>query len=318
MARPLGWRELIPGLLMFGALIVLSVAIFLFARIGALHGKTERLYVATSETRGILKGTEVWLAGQKVGLVADVSFRPPTTDTTDRMVVALDILTQYRSQIRGDSRAQIRSGGSMIGAQVVWVTPGSALAPVLASGDTIPSIKQNDTEELTSRMAGAGAEFPAIIANIATIGAQLSSARGTLGAVGSERTGLELDALRSHASQLMAAAGARGAGTGVLGHRAELTARAQHVLAAADSLRQMLASGRGTYGRFRRDSSLTRTVDDLRNEAAIVGAELARSEGTAGRVQHDMAIEQALTAAQTGLDSLFADMRRHPLHYISF
>lgn len=318
MPRPLRWRELVPGLVMFGIIVVLSLAIFWFARIGALHGRTERLYIATSETRGVLKGTEVWLAGRKVGVVADVAFRPPAADTAERLVVALDILTKYQQQIRADSRAQIRSGGSLIGAQVVAVTPGSTRAPMLTAGDTIPSLEQTDVEDLTSRIAEATGEFPAIMLDIRAMGAQLASARGTLGAVSTEPSGLQLDVLRRNGSRLLSAASGTGAHGGVLARRAELMARAQHVLAGVDSLQRLFASGRGSLGRFRRDSSLTRTIEDLRDEAAIVSTELARSEGTAGRVQHDLAIQQAVSQVQVGLDSLFADLRRHPLRYISF
>src|SRR5918992_1406460 len=116
MPRPRTWRSLVPGLITFSAIVVLAVIVVMFARVGVLHGSTERVYSRMYEARGVLKGTPVWLAGQKVGQVARVDFLPPSTDTTAHVVVVMDVLDDYMSLIRRDSRAQIRSGGTLIGA----------------------------------------------------------------------------------------------------------------------------------------------------------------------------------------------------------
>src|SRR5215207_778262 len=92
MPRPLRWSQLLPGSLALAGLVALAAGVLLFARVGALRGETLRLYALTSQARGVIKGTEVWVAGQKVGLVETVRFRPPTADTAARVVLVLDVL----------------------------------------------------------------------------------------------------------------------------------------------------------------------------------------------------------------------------------
>jgi hypothetical protein len=96
------------------------------------------------------------------------------------------------------------------------------------------------------------------------------------------------------------------------------TARAKRALARVDSLRALVASNETSIGRFRRDSSLLRTVGSLRDEVTIVKALLDEPRGTAGRVLHDSVLTRQLGAAQRELGALLADLRKHPLRYVAF
>jgi hypothetical protein len=95
-------------------------------------------------------------------------------------------------------------------------------------------------------------------------------------------------------------------------------ARARQTLARADSVRRLLSEGRGTFGRFQRDSTLPRAIAEVRDDVSIVRALLTEARGTAGRATADRAIAVQLSRAQQQMDSLFADMRQHPLRYIAF
>src|SRR6185437_2040871 len=95
----------------------------------ALHGRTTRLYLVTDVASGVLNGTEVWLAGKKVGLVRSVELRPPATDTAERIAIAMDVLDPYVRYIRRNSDVRIQPGGRLIGAPVVYIDVGTAAAP---------------------------------------------------------------------------------------------------------------------------------------------------------------------------------------------
>lgn len=58
-----GWRGLLPGTIIVVVIAALTVAVLVYARVGRLHGDTYRLYIRTDAARGVIKGTEVWLAG---------------------------------------------------------------------------------------------------------------------------------------------------------------------------------------------------------------------------------------------------------------
>src|SRR2546423_6645440 len=100
MPHQLHWRELKGGMIAVGVIAAIVLGIFAFARVGGLHGKKVTLYVVTDEAPGVLAGTEVWLSGEKDGLVTDIAFQPPTTDTLDRLLIKTEVLARALPHIR--------------------------------------------------------------------------------------------------------------------------------------------------------------------------------------------------------------------------
>ena len=313
------WRSLVPSLVCVTALVALALSILLSARVGALHGDTVTLYAATSEARGVTRGTEVWLNGVKVGLVEGVRFRPVSADTARRLLLKLSVLEEHRDLIRRDAAAQIRSGGTLLGAPVVFVSGGSVAAQPVSDGDTLRSLPQQDPEGLTSSFANASQDIPAIMANVKVIGAQLRAASGTAGAIlnSGERSD-QFGILRDRATDLARRANTPRGTIGLALGRGDAATRAREAMAQVDSLRALLASDVVSVGRFRRDSTLLRTVEDVRNEVAITRALLDEPRGTAGRVRRDSAFVRQLAGTQRELDSLFADIKARPLRYWPF
>lgn len=314
------WRSLLPGLVAIVAMVAAVVVVLVFARIGALHGDTFRLYAYTDEARGVLEGTEVWLAGQKVGLVAGVEFRPVGSDTAQRLRLSLDILERYRPLFRRDSYAQIRSGGSLIGAPVVYVTPGSSAAAPLRSGDLLASRRQLDTEAFTSEMAIASRQFPEIVRNLRKIGGDVRRTGARLEGRGADVPSVALEVVGSRAAGL----GRRilgGEGTLGLALRSgddALMTRAVRAAARADSVLSLLDDGNGILVRLESDSTLVRTVADARNELSIVRALMAESRGSAGRFLHDSAVVRELARLERELGATMKDAKRNPVRYIAF
>jgi hypothetical protein len=97
-----------------------------------------------------------------------------------------------------------------------------------------------------------------------------------------------------------------------------LSTRAARVMARADSVRTLLASPRTSFGRLRRDSTLIGEVADIRNELTLVHAALDEPRGTAGRVMRDSALTRSVGETQRQMTLLFADIKKHPLRYVSF
>src|SRR6476619_386067 len=94
------WSKLTGGIIALVAMIAGAFALVAFARVGSLRGETYRAYIVPEQASGILKGTEVWLQGQKVGVVKDVGFRAPPTDTAVQTVIQVEVLSQYKQFIR--------------------------------------------------------------------------------------------------------------------------------------------------------------------------------------------------------------------------
>jgi phospholipid/cholesterol/gamma-HCH transport system substrate-binding protein len=318
MARPLSWSQLLPGLAIVVAGLLGTAAVFKYARVGALRGDTVRVYALTDNVAGLGAGSEVWVGGQKVGLVRAIGFAPPSTDTSLRVVITADVLDEHQSQIRRDSYAAIHPGGSFVGAPVLMITTGTARTPALRDGDTLSTRVQVDLEAVTGRAAAASRDFPAIIDNIKLLSVQLGAATSTVGAIiTSEDGGREFASLSRRAARL-ASQLERGRGTVGLALRGDAQARARTAAADLDTLRTLLASQQRTFGSFRRDSTLLRSVQGLRDEVSIVRTLLAEPRGTAGRALRDSAVQQQIAGAQAELDALVADIKAHPLRYLSF
>jgi len=197
MSRRLRWRNLALGVASAAVVLTVALLILVYGRVGTLRGKTFRIYVTTDAARGVIRGTEVWLDGQKVGLVKNVDFRAASTSTKERLVLSLEMLDVARSHVRADSRVDIRAGGTLIGNQVVYITSGTAKNAVIADGDTLHSGEQSDLESAVSKAAVAVREFPAVMANVKVLAAQLQSAQGTIGAVMGFKGDVKFGAMRA-------------------------------------------------------------------------------------------------------------------------
>lgn len=321
MPSRVSWTDLRVGIISGLVVLALAVVILVYGRVGALHGKTFRVYVTTEAARGVIRGSEVWLDGQRVGLVRQVAFASPATSQHSRLVLAIDIRNEDRQYIHRDTRVQVRAGGSLLGDQVVYMSSGTARQPAVQDGDTIRAAAQPDIQGLTSDAALATRQFPAIINNVKVLTAQLQTAQGTLGALGIQlrkgsgtfrETGARAGRLMKRLSDSTGTVGRTLANVGPLG------ARAQAAMARVDSVMALLGSDRHSLGRFRRDSTLMRDVNQMRAELQDLQRQAASQNGTIGRVRTDSAITAGIHRAAAALDSLFADMQKHPLRYLVF
>lgn len=319
MPRQTSWHELVIGLASLAVMAAVGLGVLFLAPIGNLHGSTFRLFALTDQARGVIRGTEVWLAGQKVGVVKEVRFMPPSYPASNRLLLAMDVLSDARDEIRLNSTAQVRAGGTLIAAPVLYLTIGTNAARAVSPGDTIRALPQPDLETMTSEFAIASREFPAIIGNVKLLDQQLHSVSGTLGAFGVEHGGVELVRARVGAARIAGKIREpRGTIALTLAARSSLTVQAQRAIARADSIRALLASNRTSYGRFRRDSTLTREIAQVRREIDVVRTQLASPDGTLGRLRADSALFLALNGAEHEMTLIMADVRRRPLRYIHF
>jgi phospholipid/cholesterol/gamma-HCH transport system substrate-binding protein len=310
--KALRWRSVSGGIVALIALAVLVILVLKYARTGVLHGEKFRLYVAVPDATGLLEGSDVWLNGQRIGSVTGIEFAPPSTDKDVRLIIATDILASRREHIRFDSRAELRSGGTIIGAPVVYLSSGTPQARPVLPGDTLRGAGKSDIEIAASRATESLEELPAIAADAKVI---LSNARGA-----GARLSRILDGGAGRASfgDQRRALAARLAGNGsagrLLNDRA-IRLRVSRSMAASDSLRALLASRMNEMGRFRRDSTLSRTVRSLRDDIAELRALASADSGTVGRIRADSALRRGLDSAFVELNALMADIKKNPLRY---
>ncbi|HEX6536156.1 MAG TPA: MlaD family protein [Gemmatimonadaceae bacterium] len=315
-ARRLTWRRLTPGLLTILALAAGATSILAFARVGALHGETYHFDVLAGDAAGIMKGTEVWVAGQKVGVVTGVRFRPPSADTLARVAVRVQLLSRYRDAIRHDSRVSFHAGGTPIGATIVAIGVGTPHAPVVGEGDTIRATPTIDRDSLRDELELVARRLPMLIRDARAAGAGLRRAVVELDSASRDgRPGF--DVMTGDIERLRTG---RGGGTlprlirddTFLGRARDIVAQAESLVVAAHD------TGAPALARNRTRAELRRRLQDTRDALATIEVRLATERGTAGRLARDAALDRELARARAQVDSLLDDLRRNPGRYVRF
>ena len=311
MPPRLSWRHVIPGLIAVAVLAGIVVGVMAFAGVGKIRGDTHEVRIVTGHARGLIHGSEVWLAGQKIGVVDRMEFLPPSQDSVARLVVVSKVKESVASQIRRDSRVMIRAGGNLVGPIVVWIEPGTPASPAIADGDTLRAQMASELEIAGSRAARAMDELPALMSDAQRVISYVKDPSGVRGAFSAPAV--------SEARRLMATLDRlQPAPRSSDRERASLSASADAVLARVDTIRMLIAAPHGSIGRFRRDSTLPRTIASVRDELAMLQARVDSSTGTLDRLARDSALTRALADARLEMTLLLTDVKKRPMRYIAF
>lgn len=314
MPRKYNWSELKVGLISAAAIIGLAAGILLFARVGALHGERSQLFVLTDHAPGVLPGTEVWLSGEKVGLVKKISFRPVSVDTSRRVSIETEILSKFMPQVRKNAHADIRPGGNLIGSPVVYIASGTADMPEARSGDTIVTKSVGVIKDVGQNVTQLVARLTVLTDSGSKALALLNSEAGAAGAF--MRGGLpRIASVTGTLSSLLGKA-STGDGSAGLIARGDLGAKFRAIAASKDSITRMMTSGNGNLGRFHRDSTLGPTIARLRSQIDSLRGITGNKTGGIGRLQSDSTLASEMSKVRAQLDSLMKDVKKHPRRYL--
>ncbi len=314
MPREHSWSELRVGIISGAAVAAAAIGILLFAKVGALHGDRSDLIILTDHAPGVLPGTEVWVAGEKVGLVKKVTLRPVSNDTSRRVGIEAEILTKFMPQVRKGAHADIRPGGNLIGSPIVYISSGLGSSPEAKSGDTIVTksvgvIKDvgENVSQLVNRLTvltdSGGKAIKLLNSEAGAVGAFTRNGLPRLASVGGTLSGL----LRKVNT---------GDGSAGLISRGDLGARFHALTASKDSLTMMMTEGNGNLGRFHRDSTLGPTIARLRSQVDSLRGMMNNQTGGIGKLKSDSVLAQELTKVRAQLDSLMKDVKKHPRKYL--
>lgn len=314
MPHHLHWRELKGGIVAVVVLFAIVFSVLAFARVGGLHGKKVTLYVVTDEAPGVLAGTEVWLSGEKDGLVKEITFRPPGTDTLERLLIKTEFLKNALPHVRRDSYAQIRAGGTLIGTPIIFISAGTAASPELKDGDTLRTLPLAGIGAIAEGAAKLIPSVGKLVATAKEITRKTSEPVGTLGNI--RANGLpDLPDVTAGISSLNERARGNGAIASAL--RGDLQVRASHVIASADSVRRLVASNRGSIGRFRKDSTLATKAAHVLAQLDTLRALATSPLGTIAAVHSDSVLARKLSEERELMAALMRDIKSNPRRYIA-
>jgi ABC-type transporter Mla subunit MlaD len=315
MPRAENWSQLKVGILVLLGIVAVVFAVMRFARIGGLHGDTSRIYMVTDIAAGVLNGTEVRLAGQKVGLVESVQLRPPSADTTERVAISMDVLDTYLRYIRRNSDVQIQPSGRVVGSPVISITMGTIQSPPIKPGDTLRARTQIEARSGIADASSLADSVTGIGASISTLKTEFDT---TLGDVASLRKLSVKQAEAVHVAMdnfADRALASKGTIASLIRDTASLRKQTTRVSALADSIGAAASTSSGEFGRFRRDSTLVVQARSTMASVAELRASVARY---AGKSSEGVALANQLDITNAKLDSIVMDAKKHPLRYLAF
>ncbi len=313
-------RRVRVGIVVVVALLILGYGIYQVGRLFDVFADRYLLYAMVENSGGLMTGAPVTLAGQRIGQVDEIRFIPVEKRHGSANVgVRISVNERVRDQIRGDSRATLRTQG-LLGDRYVDIAPGSPESPVLQAGDTLPTEAAVDYEEVLQTAAATLDQLQSIVSNVDTLTAKITSGEGTLGALMTDdRLYERMVTATTQLSALLATVNRSDGTLSRLIRDPTLYERLDASLARFDTLLATVASGTGTLGHLIQDDSLYRGAVGMlgRADSTLAGVQgfvgkLGSSDGTVARFLDDPALYDQLLKMVVDLQALVEEIRADP------
>ncbi|HEX8499577.1 MAG TPA: MlaD family protein [Pyrinomonadaceae bacterium] len=309
--KRVGIREVRVGLLV---VVAIGVLIFLILNAsGDISPFSKKIHLRSrfSNGDGLRRGSEVRLAGVRIGKVDDVRLLPPSENPREKVEASFSIDSEIDGRpatdlIRDNSRALL-SSPSILGAEkVINLTPGTDLGRPVKDGDMIPPGDESGTvQALTTSGTQLMDQLNALSKEFTDISSKVNQGQGTIGQfVNNEAFYNNLNSTVRDVNELVRQIqSGRGSAGQFVNNPAlynNLTEVSQSLQDIADNLRQ----GRGTAGKLLTDDAiyneargaiarLNRSVDNI----DLIVNDLRQGRGTAGKLLTDEAIYNDARAA---------------------
>lgn len=310
------WDQLKVGLMILVALGLIAVAVVKLGQTTGLFAKRYNLIAFLPSASGLVEGGGVTVAGQQAGVIEKIEFLPVDADTTRNLRIVVAIEEKLRAQVRGDSKAKIRTLG-LLGDKVFDIAPGTPRFPVLRDNDTIPIAPSMDYEAILTQASGAVTDVVVLTRDLRKITAGVARGEGTVGQLLTNR---ELyDQFNTTLVRTSALMGRLQNPNGTFGRLIDdpaLYRNMNRMLASLDTLLVSINTSDGTLSKLMRDDSLyTALVSTVTGADQMVRA-MSQGDGTASRLINDPQLYDQLVKTVTDLNAILADVRRDPSRYM--
>lgn len=318
MKRPsfISWEQVRVGAVLLVALGIIAIAIVRLGAAASLFSSRYPLTTFLANANGLRVGGSVMIAGKLAGTVREIEFLPVDPDTTRNLRLVIELDEKVRDQVRGDSRARLRTVG-LLGDKVIDINPGTLAYPVLAAGDTIPAEPSVDYELVIERASGAIDELVTLTGDLRTITGGLVRGEGTAGQLLTNRALYDqLTGTLERTNQLVARLQNP---NGTMGRMLDDPALYQNLVAVTgslDSLTVRLQSTDGSLGRLMRDDTLYTRMVSVVGQADSLLHLMHDGNGAVSRLLTDQQLYDQMNKTVTDLNSLLEDVRRDPRRYL--
>ena len=276
--------------------------------------KKMRLKARFAAADGLREGSEVQLAGVRIGKVEEVRFLPPDSPEDSKIEAVMAIGEEFNGQpinqrIRTDSNAQLIATSLLANDKIINISPGTAKGSPVNENDILESRVAISINQLTQTGNDLLEQINRLAVPANEILTKANQGEGTLGRiVNDEALYRNLDATvaetRLTVTKLQTTLDKVNSGQGSAGRLLNdpaLYNSLNRTVATLETISNDIKSGRGSAGKFVTDDALyneTRAaIIDLRTSAAkingiaddfkLISADLAAGRGSFGRLLKD-------------------------------
>jgi phospholipid/cholesterol/gamma-HCH transport system substrate-binding protein len=309
--KPVGIREVRVGLL-----IVVAIGVLIFLILNASgdispFSRKIKLRARFSSGDGLRRGSEVRLAGVRIGKVDDVELLPPSANPLEKVEARFSIDSKIDGRpatdlIRKDSAALL-SSPSILGAEkVINLTPGGATAEPVRDNDLIPPGDEGGTvQALTQSGTRLMDQLNQLSKEFTDISSKINQGQGTIGQfVNNEAFYNNLNSTMRDVNELVRQIQSGQGSAGRFVNDPALYNNLNEVSRSLQDIADGLRQGRGTAGKLLTDDAiyneargaigrLNRSVDNI----DLIVNDLRQGRGTAGKLLTDEAIYNDARAA---------------------
>ena len=310
------WEQLRVGVVILISLAILILAVYKLGQAANLFTSRYELIAFLDNANGVRVGGSVAVAGQVAGTIREIEFLPPDADTTRNLRVRLEVDQALQEQIRGDSRARVRTLG-LLGDKIIDINPGTPTFDVLAEGDTIAVDPSLDYEEVIAQASEAVDDMVQLTADLKLITGGIVRGEGTLGQLVTNPTLYdEMSRTLSQTNALLARLSRRDGTFGRIIDDPTLYVQMTSAIGQLDSLLVRVTNAEGTFGRMLADTTLYTNLVGITQGADSLMTMLTQGNGFANKMLTDQQLYDKLNKLVTDLGAVVEDLRRDPRRYL--
>ncbi|MBC7930350.1 MAG: MCE family protein [Rubrivivax sp.] len=302
--KKIGIRELRVGLL-----VVVAIGVLIFLLLNASgdispFSKKTQLRARFGNADGLRPGSEVRLAGVRIGKVDDVRLLGPTSNENEKVEATFSIDDKIDGRpatelIRDNSTVRLSSASILGSDKIINVAPGSVLGQPVKNGELLqPGVEAGTVEALTTSGNELMQQLNKLSAQFTDIAGKVNQGQGTIGRfVNDEAFYNNLNQTVRDVNELVRQIESGQGSAGKFVNDPALYNNLNSVSTSLQTIADDLQRGRGTAGKLLTDDSiynearatiarLNRSVDEIN----VVVTDLRAGRGTAGKLLTDDAI----------------------------
>lgn len=309
--QSVSFRQLRVGIFV---LVAIGILIFLVLNAsGDINPFSRKLHLKARfvDANGLREGSEVRLAGVRVGKVERITLLPPSDVSNAPRVEALLTIDSTidgqpaNQRIRSDSTAQQGSPSLLGNEMLINITPGTAAGSVVQEGAILPSSSSNTVNDFATSGTDLAQRLSKLSDEISSIVQDVKDGKGTVGRLfNDEALYNNLNATIRETEDVMKAVRSGNGSAGRFINDPALYNNANDIALQLKAIASDLRAGRGTAGRLLTEDELyvriNRTADRLDNAVNQINgmvADINAGKGTLGKLIKDEQIYNDARAA---------------------